>query len=240
MKKLIIAFLMLSFFAVPANALTITKKENGYISVTATAAKEMTPDTATISFSVETRAKDSKTASEKNKEITSTLISNLKPLLALDKKDTIQTKNLSLRTEYSYDKGKKTLLGYVMTNTVTVKTKDLTAVSKLIDTGIENKATDISELKFYVENENEYKGKLAEEAAANAKAIAKLTADSLGQKITGVKNISINWGPIYESYGNIKLLNTAKSASGATAKTTPVETGTVKVQANVYAQFYVK
>lgn len=240
MKKLALIVALFAFFIMPANALTVTQKEMGYISVNTTASKEMTPDTATISFSVETRAKDSKTASEKNKEITSKMISSLKPLLELDKKDTIQTKNLNLRTEYSYDKGKRTLIGYVMVNTVTVKTKNLSIVSKLIDTAVENKATDISELRFYVENENDCVGKLVEEATANAKVLAQRTAETLGQKISGVKNISMNWGPSYESYDNVRLYNSAKAAAGSNVKSTPVESGKVKIQANVHAQFYVK
>lgn len=240
MKRLITAALMLTFFALPTGAFTVTQKEAGYISITTTAEKEIAPDTASISFSVETRAKDSKTAAERNKEITSKLLSEIKPLLALDKNDTIQTKNLSLSTEYSYEKGKKNLLGYTMNNTILVKTKDLTNVSKIIDTAIENKATEVSELRFYVENENDYKGELTKEATENAKNIANLTASSLGQKVAGVKNISVNWAPTYESYENVKLLTATKSPSGTSTKATQVESGKVKIKANVYAQFYVK
>ena len=240
MKRLVIAALMLTFFALPTSAFTVTQKEAGYISISTTAEKEIAPDTASISFSVETHAKDSKTAAEKNKEITSKLLSEIKPLLALDKNDTLQTKNLSLHTDYSYEKGKKNLLGYTMNNTITVKTKDLANVSKIIDTAIENKATELSELKLYVENENEYKGELTKEATENAKNIANQTANSLGQKVAGVKNISVNWTPSYESYENVKLLTATKSSNGIDTKSTQIESGKVKIKANVYAQFYVK
>ena len=112
MKKLalLMALLMLGSFSAPAKALTITEKEMGYISVNTSASKEMSPDTARVSFSVETTAKTSKAASDQNKEITNKLIGALKPLIEIDKKDTIQTSNLNLRPDYSYDKNAVTFV----------------------------------------------------------------------------------------------------------------------------------
>ena len=239
MKKfaLLMALLMLGSFSAPAKALTITEKEMGYISVNTSASKEMSPDTARVSFSVETTAKTSKAASDQNKEITNKLIGALKPLIEIDKKDTIQTSNLNLRPDYSYDKNKKTLTGYTMVNTITVKTKKLDAVPKLIDTAVANKATNVSELKFYVENESDYVGRLVQEATANAKIISKLTAESLGQKVAGLKTINVNWGPSYDEISPRMYAAKSNSAAGGS---TPVEPGKVKIQANVHAQFYVK
>lgn len=243
MKKLalLLAMLVLGTFAMPAKSITITEKEMGYISVNTTASKEMTPDTASISFAVETSAKTSKEAAALNTEITTNLISNLKPLLDIDKKDTIQTKNLNLRPEYTYDKNsKRTLAGYTMVNTVTLKTKKLSVVPKLVDTAVANKATNVSELRFYVENESNYVGKLVQEATENAKIISTLTADALNQKIVGLKTINVTWGPSYDNYDNVRMYNSVKSAGASAEKTTPVEPGKVKIQASVHAQFYVK
>ena len=50
-----------------ANAATIVHKDMGYVSVNATASKEIIPDTASIYFSVDTSAPDSKSAANKNK-----------------------------------------------------------------------------------------------------------------------------------------------------------------------------
>lgn len=239
MKKLavLMAVLMLGSLFSPAKAITITDKEMGYISVNTSASKEMNPDTARISFSVETTAKTSKAASDMNKDITTKLIGALKPLIEIDKKDTIQTKDLNLRPDYVYDKNKRTLTGYTMVNTITIKTKKLDIVPKLIDTAVENKVTNVSELKFYVENESDYVGRLVQEATANAKIISKLTAESLGQKVTGIKTINVNWGPSYDNDISPRMYS-AKATPGSTA--TPVEPGKVKIQANVHAQFYVK
>lgn len=243
MKKLsvLLALFMLTALTMPAKAITITEREMGYISVNTSASKELAPDTATVSFAVETMAKTSKAAADKNKEITANLISNLKPLIEIDKKDTIQTKNLNLYPNYTYEKNnKKTLVGYTMVNTVTVKTKKLAVVPKLIDTAIANNATNVSELKFFVEDENNHVAQLVQEATTKAKVISRLTADSLGQKVSGLKTINVNWGPSYESYDNVRLYNSTKASPAAGGVSTPVEPGKVKLQANVHAQFYVK
>ena len=237
MKKIAVltAMLLLGSLAVPANAFTITDKEMGYISVNTSASKEMAPDTAMVSFSVETTAKTSKAASDSNKEITTKLIGALKPLIEIDKNDTIQTQNLNLRPDYSYEKNKRTLTGYTMVNTITVKTNKLDSIPKLIDTAIANKATNVSELRYYVENESDNVGRLTQEAVAKAKIIAKLTADSMDTKIKGIKTINIVKNAPSDNNGI--AMYAAKAQNSAT---TPVEPGKVKIQVNVYAQFYVK
>ena len=151
------------------------------------------------------------------------------------KKDTIQTQNLNLRPDYSYDKNKRTLTGYTMVNTITVKTNKLDAVPKLIDTAIANKATNVNELRYYVENESDSVGRLTQEAVAKAKIIAKLTADSMDTKLKGIKTINIVKNAPSDNMGGVMYAAKAQNAAS-----TPVEPGKVKLQVNVYAQFYVK
>ena len=83
MKKLLITLFLfcLPILCSAANAITITEKNMGYVSVNTSATKEVVPDTVSVYFSVETVAKDSKTAVNKNKEITAALILALKPIL---------------------------------------------------------------------------------------------------------------------------------------------------------------
>ncbi len=247
MKKIVLAIsllLLTSFFyfksPLSANAITVVHKDMGYISVNSSASKEVLPDTASIYFNVETSAKDSKSAVDKNKEITSSLILALKPILALDKSDSIQTKNFILRPNYSYDKnGKKTFQNYVASNIIYVKTKNIDNVSKLIDTAVANNATSVSDLCFSIENEKQYSGELAKEAINKAKIIAGFTANTLNQKLSGVKSISVNissqnnFEPRYASMkSNPKSQQYLKDAS--------VQYGKIKLQAYVRAEFYVK
>lgn len=242
MKKLfvLLGILAMSAFTMSADAITVVEKDMGYVSVNASASKEIVPDTASIYFSVETVSKDSKVAVNKNKELTSALILSLKPILALEKSDSLQTKNFVLRPNYSYDKsGKRTFQNYTAMNTIYVKTKKLENVSKLIDTAVANNATNVSELNFFIENEKQYANQLAQEAINNAKVIANLTASTLNQKVSGIKSIRVSIYPQNQYNARYAAMNASRDAAGA-KKATPVEFGKIKLQANVDADFYVK
>lgn len=235
MKKFIF-LLMLAVFAMPAlksDALTFTEKEHGFISVTVSSTNEVEPDTAEVSFSVETSAPTAQAAMKTNNEKTDKLLSALKPLLALDKQDTVSTTSISVKPVYSYDKkGKKHFQNYTMQNTINVKTKDIKNVSKIIDTAVANNATNVSDIRFYVENENLYSAALIKEATQKAESNAEMTAKSIDKKLCGVKRIFVNCvqnrGPAPAAYG------------AALTKSTPVEAQKVKMEVYVNADFYVK
>lgn len=223
-----------------SNAYTVVEKEMGFISVNASAIKEVEPDTASIAFAVETIAKDSKIAVAENKEITSNLILALKPLLAIDKDDVIQTRNFVLRPNYTYDKNnKKTFQNYSAVNTITVKTKNLDVVSKLIDTAVSHKASKVSELTFYVEDEAKYSNELAQTAINKAKETAKMTSQTLNQKLCGIRSVRVN---VYQQNTFAAKNNVLTSAKGSSSNSenTPIEYGKINLQANVDAEFYVK
>lgn len=239
MKKFILILgLMLSFGLInQADAVTVVEKDMGFVSVNANASKEIVPDTASIRFTVQNSAKDSKSVVASNKENSSKLIGALKPMLAIDDNDIIQTKSFILKPNYTTDKsGNKTFVDYTATNIIYVKTKSIDKVADLIDVAMRNNATGVSDLNFYVENQKQFEGQLAKEALSNAKIIAELTASTLGQKVKGIRAVRVN---IYPQGSNGAVYLNAKStvASGASA---PIEYGKVKIQAHVDAEFYVK
>lgn len=241
MKKIVffIALAAVFFFTQNAQAITVVEKPMGYISVNASASKEIVPDTASILFTVQTISKDSKTAVSVNKEDTSALLLALKQILSLESSDSIQTQNFILRPNYYTDKnGKRTFQNYTATNRIYVKTKKLENVSKLIDAAAQCKSASISDLNFFIENEKQYAQELAKEAINNARVIANFTASELNQKVSGVKNIRVNIYPANQYAPRAVYAGAAKSTS--TAGKTPVEFGKIKLQANVDADFYVK
>lgn len=239
MKKIIFSIFALMLAVVPATAFTILEKDMGYISVNASATQEVAPDAASVAFSVESMAKDSKDAVELNKEAANALILAIKPILALDKRDSIKTSSFVLRPHYSYDKnGKKTFQNFTATNKVVVKTRNLDNVSKLIDIAAENKVINISELKFFIEDEEKYTGEITKEALCKAKNAANLAASNLNQKIKGVRSVRIN---TYQQNAYNQTYNGVAAAQNKqNGEATPVEYGKIKLQANVDAEFYVK
>ena len=238
MKKILLLALFTLLVSLPSQAITVVEKDMGYISVNASATQEIAPDAASLSFSIESRSKDSKIAVEQNKEAASALILAVKPLLALDKSDSIKTSSFVLRPHYSYDKnGKKTFQNFSATKKVVVKTRNLDNVSKLIDIAAENHVINISELKFFIEDEQKYTGEIIKEALCKAQKSANLSAATLNQKVKGVRSVRVN---TYQQNAYNQTYNGLASAKNPADDNAAVEYGKIKLQANVDAEFYVK
>ena len=117
-----------------------------------------------------------------------------------------------------------------MENTIIVKIKDISKVSKLIDCAVENHATRVEDIKYYIENDDLYSAALIKEAAQKAESNADMTAKSLDKKLCGVKRIFVNC-----------VQNRASAAYGANlVKSTPVQPQKVNMEVYVNADFYVK
>ncbi len=240
MKKLllILAFAILAMPCLTTNAETV--KNMGYISVNATESKEIVPNTANITFSVETTDVDSKRASERNNQITSKVVAALKETLKEDKNANIQTKNFNLRPNYKTNKNtdETSIKNYTAINSIVVKTASVDKVSALIDAAIKNNVSNVSGVTFTLENQDQYAEELSNEAIQKAKYLADKAALSLKQKVVGIKSIRIN---IYQQNANgVRLYKAASSANTSTTTATPIESGKVQLNASVDAEFYVK
>lgn len=239
MKKTLISslsvLLLIAFVSLSTTAETV-EKDKGYISVNESVTKEVSPNQAEISIGIETSDKSLQKASTDNKNISNKVFSNLKSILGSN--DYIKTNNYSAKPQYSYTKdNKKVLDKYMVSNTVTVKTKNIELVSKLIDTAIAQGATNVENLQFSATDTdnscNEALAELTKKAYTQAGSVAK----SINSQITGVKSInatcSLDNGP-RPMYG-MMMKSTMDSVAA-----TPIESGKIKIYANIDASFYVK
>lgn len=239
MKKLITSFLVLflvGFSALTTAAETI-EKETGYISVNFSTTKEISPNQAEITINIETSDKSLQKASEENKTIAKLVYSSLKSLLGPN--DYIKTSNYSARPQYIYNKDNKRVLDkYIVSNNVTVKTKNTDLVSKLIDTAIDKGATNVENLQFsasdYDSSCNEALAELTKKSYTEANAIA----SSINSKIVGIKSINATCNSDNGPRPYYAMM--AKGMDNAVASSTPIESGKVKINVNIDASFYVK
>lgn len=236
-KNLIILFslALLVFVGLSTTAETV-EKDKGYISVNESTTKEISPNQAEISIGIETSDKSLQTASENNKKTAGKVYSSLKLLLGTE--DYIKTSNYSARQEYVYTKENKRVFDkYVVSNTIMIRTKKMELVSKLIDTAIAQGATNVQSLRFlaidYDSSCNDTLAELTKKAYNKANSIAK----SINSQIIGIKSLNVtcnsedNSRPMY----GMMLKNTRDTGSA-----TPIESGKIKIYANVDASFYVK
>lgn len=238
MRKALLSLILLIslvFVGTCANADNV-EKDKGYISVSESATREVTPNQAEISVSIETSDISMQVASENNKKIANKVYSSLKSMLGTE--DYIKTSNYSARPQYIYTKDNKRVFDkYIVSNTVIVKTKKLDIVSKLIDTALSQGATNVENLNFsavdYEDCYNDLLAELTKKAYNKANSIAK----SINSQVTGVKsiNVSCNTENNYRPMFGMSVCDSAKAASP-----TPIESGKLKIYANIDASFYVK
>lgn len=246
MKKilaLICLAIIVSQGAVYSAAIEKVTEERGYISSSAEKDKDVYPNVAEISFTKETTEKTIELASTKNKEVMAEIT---KSLQAYKNDNTeIRTGNYSANPNYTYNsKNKRTLTGYTVVNSITVRTKDTEKLGKMIDAAIKAGADRVGSLSFSYQNDGSVCKDLIIQATKDAQDIAQMAAKTTNQVIKGVK--TLNTSCFVQSNNSVSYRNFAKASAmsmGATedaAAETSVVPGKIKVKANVHAEFYVK
>jgi len=242
MKKICVLFFVLLMTIGLVFADTNCSKERGYISTSTTLTKEVEPNVAQVIFNVKTSDKVSKVATEKNNQITQTLIAELKKNIDVKKGEKLFTSNYNLSQKFIYANGKSTFDKFEVDNTVNVELKNLNKLSTIIDVGIKSGATSVSGINFKIDNADKEKEILIKEATLKSKKDAELVAISLGTSLDGIKSIHINgYNPsvLNRSVDNVAF-GTKMMNSGASATPTPVEVGKIVVRVTIDANFYVK
>lgn len=249
MKKTLLISLVTIFLLYSQNtciSYANTNNETGYISLNSSQTKEIEPNIARISFSVENTAPDAKQASIENNKTSNDIINALKKITS-DKTDIIKTSNFSILPNYYFSKsGKREIKNYTAINSITVETKDIKKVASLIDTAIENGANRTEGLSYSLENEKSICNELYPVVLSELRNQANIIAQAAGSTVSGIKHInaSCNTDNVFSNgrFYSAKAVM-ADSASGAieeSAISTPVEAGKVKIRVYINADFYVK
>jgi uncharacterized protein YggE len=105
----------------------------------------------------------------------------------------ISTENLNLyqETTWTQTEGSK-VVGWRATQTLKVKTTDLTKVGEIVDVAVTNGANQINNIQFELSDakDKEYRKQAISDATQNAKEKAEAIAESLGVKLGQVKTVS--------------------------------------------------
>lgn len=215
-----------------------TSLKDGYVSVNASANKEVTPDMAQLTINIETSDVSLQKAAADNKIVADKVYSKLKSILNTEKGDYIKTSNYSANPVYTHTKeNKRVFEKYVVSNNVVVKTKNTEIVAKLIDTAIAAGATNVNDLQFLVADYDAACSEILAQLTKRAYSQASSIAEAINSKIIGTKSINSSCNP--ESNPRPYYAMMAKSSMDS-ASSTPIESGKIKIYANVEASFYVK
>lgn len=163
------------------------------ISSSATAEAKFTPDRATISIAVQTRATTAAAAAADNAKKQSAVLAALRALGMTN--DQLSTTGYSVNPEYRYDPNRSpTLTGYTVTNTVLADVHDLKQIGKVLDTALANGSNVISSLDFYASNTDTARQQALSDAVARARSEAETAARAAGGALGALVHLSIGGG----------------------------------------------
>lgn len=202
------------------------------ISVDGSSTIKVAPDKATISISIENTAKDAKLASAQNAQIMQNIQSAILGLAIT--KDKMQTTNYNLYPVYNTKDNSREIIGYSVSNEITVTIDNIDMVGTVIDTAINAGASNVNSIEFGLKDSQQYKEKALREAILDAKRKAEVVASTLGKNIVNV--VSVNTGSTYieaKNFNNAMYMR----AADATGATSPIQSGDISVRANVSVVF---
>jgi uncharacterized protein YggE len=168
----------------------VDANQNNTITVDGDAEVFSVPNIATISFSVRAENLDLVKAQEEAETKVSTAVEAIKAL-GVEEKD-IQTTYYNANPRYEWDNkcgqygcetGDRKLVGYEVSETITIKVRDLAKASPAIGALGTSKVTDIQGPSFGIEDRDALMQEARKEAIKEAKEKAKVLADELGVKL---------------------------------------------------------
>lgn len=220
---------------------------NYTITVSAEGKTIVKPDLALVYFSVVSQGSDSETVQTDNDAKMTEAINYLKGQ-GIDEAD-IKTISYNLNPQYDYKwcdslssvtpsayytPCTAKLSGYIMTQSVELKLRDLSKIGEIIGNLPDKGINEISSISFTVDDEDAPKIEARKQALEKATAKAMAMADAANVKLGKVLNISENNG-YYATYSAKEM-----SVSGASSDYSTIQTGSNEITVTVSITYAIK
>ena len=174
-------FLAVALYVYRPNQNTYTR-----ISVVGDSQTKVSPDTAIVTFSVVTQAKQAVEAQQQNAR-KSEAVKKAIEATTTDAKSEVKTSDYSLNPQHDYySGGMPKIMGYEVRNTVTVSVDKLDRVGAIIDAATAAGANSVQGIQYVVSENSPTHGAALAFATQQAMAKAESVAASLGGKIVRV------------------------------------------------------
>ncbi|HZT27367.1 MAG TPA: SIMPL domain-containing protein [Pseudolabrys sp.] len=164
------------------------------ITVIGQATVSVAPDTAIMRIGVTSHGASAREASDANAKQMTGVMNAIKNS-GVNARD-LQTSQLSIQPQYDAGKpGPARLLGFQVTNQLTVKIHDIEKVPAVLDRAIAAGANEMSGIEFVVSEQSKLLDQARDEAIADARRKAELYAKAAGAKLGRVVSISEEGAP---------------------------------------------
>ncbi|HXV72957.1 MAG TPA: SIMPL domain-containing protein [Acidimicrobiia bacterium] len=198
------------------------------ITVVGTGSADTAPDVMSVDIGVSVRSDTVESASSQTRAHATSLIEAL-TARGLDHKD-IATRNFSVHPEYDHRDGQERLLGYRVTNDLTVTIRDVAGAGSILDAAISavGDPVTINRVQLSVDDETAARDRAREaawgDALARAEHLARLAGATLGPAVS-----------IVESAG--QMMPPRPMMRAALAEATPIEAGTASITVTLEVRF---
>lgn len=165
----------------------------------------------------------------------------------IEKKD-LQTTNYNLSPRYSYPNCIRSgesvcpppsISGYTLTQTLSVKVRDLEKLGDMLSGVVSKGANSVSEVSFIVDDETAVRNQAREEAVAKARKKASDIASSGGFRVGRVVSLYEDQGsPVSPMYGYAEGMGGAPKSSDSIAPT--IEPGTNEMKVHVTITYEIR
>jgi uncharacterized protein YggE len=186
MKNLIITFIFASFIPLSFADTEIYVRGTGNV--------KAAPDVGLVNFAVTTSNMDAMKAQTENAKIAQNVINKLKSDFKIEDKD-IQTSGINVGPRYSYPSGSnRKFEGFEVNNSLTIRTKNLNDLGKLLDILVKNGVNNIQNISFDIDDKRPLIIKALELAYEDAKEKAEVLAKKSGKKLGKLKHLNEYYG----------------------------------------------
>ena len=230
--KVVLLIIMTAVFAFFCSGTLAAERDS--ISVNGHASAEVSPDMATLYGNLEKRAAVAETARENLAKDMATFKHVL--LGQMISGQDIQTVRYSLQPEFSFEKNKRRLTGYVARADYKVKVKNLEKLGTVIDKSIGCNFT-VDRVEFGLNNRSLFENGLLEEAVSNARSKAAVVARAGGRTLGHLIHASFSTVSNATRTVNRNMMAKAAGMDAAEAAPTELEPGIITVNANVDLEF---
>jgi hypothetical protein len=210
------------------------------LTVNAEGASTGTPDLATFSAGVTTQGNTASAALAENSTKMAQVIAALKRA-GIAERD-IQTSNLNLNPVYappkrlpdgSVEEQAQTIVGYQVTNQVSVKQRKLADYGKVLDALVSAGANQVNGPNFMLSNPDAAQDEARAAAMKTARERAQLYAQAAGMRVVGIVSINEGGGPPPQPV----MFRRSADMMAAPPPPAPVMAGELETSVNVTVQF---
>lgn len=214
----------------PKEVYAQNSQQENLLTITGTGTIKALPDLISITVGVETQGQTANETLRENSDKMNAVIDSIVKL-GVDKQN-ISTSSFYLYPIYIYKENESPkLVGYRVSNTVTVTISKFDLAGKIIDESVKSGANEVTGVSFLFSDslKSQLENQAIENAVNDARNKAEVALKPLNMKIIGVKSIQINRG-----YWPSPIVFRTEMAS-----VTPVLPGEQQVSVNVQVEFII-